>query len=81
MELLIYWIEFYAVSIIFQPCNSGDYDQLWNFEVSLDGPHEPTLLRNPEKRATGVVILETAHHLTTQPTDIKHLMNIKNVKV
>ena len=46
---LIDWIEFYAVSPIFQPCNGNDYEmwsglKFWSF---TGGPHETTLHRNP----------------------------------
>ena len=71
------WLEFYAVSAIFQPCNGGNYvkcDQFWNCEVSLAALTSLLFIGiqwNGLLRAKGVVILDTGHHLTSYPTNVK----------
>ena len=61
---------FFAVPAVFQPSSGGCcYQNIASFEILKFPwwPHEPTLLRNPEKRSfvcQGVAILDTGHHLT-----------------
>ena len=72
VDWLIDWIEFYAISAIFQPCNGGYYS-LNDFEVPLVALTSLLFIEiqwNGLLRAKGVVILDTGHHLTSHPTDI-----------
>ena len=66
---MIDWIEFYAVSAIFQSCNGGDY----KLNVSLAALTSLLFIetqRNGLLRAKEVVILDTGHHLTSHPMDM-----------
>ena len=66
---MIDWIEFYAVSAIFQSCNGGDY----KLNVSLAALTSLLFIetqRNGLLRAKEVVILDTGHHLMSHPTDM-----------
>ena len=66
--MIDWWIEFCAVSVI-TATTIGEMWSVLKFWSFPGGPNESTLHRNPAKRS-GVVILDTGHHLTSHPTDI-----------
>ena len=78
---IVDWIEFYAVSAIFQPCNGGDYYlNVISFEIlkSLTSLLFIEFQSSRPFACQGVVILDTGHHLTSHPTDVG---NCKSVKI
>ena len=80
------YIVFYAVLAIFRPYNGGDYIVLINDNQlfpSRSSRAYSSCHRNPVNgllRATGVVILDTGHHLTSHPTDINGNSKLISVK-
>ena len=63
------WLMFHVESATFSHITVSTIFEKWSVLKFTLAPHEITLFRNPRKRS-GLVILDTGHHLTSNPTDI-----------